>query len=390
MMKKFIILVCVGVSTFVFGQQTKENDSLVLPILPLNKQKALKDFEVNAYMRFGLDSDVSENKYSNSQFNGNDFRLEIRGKVHDKVSFRFRNKYMTESRVGTLDNVNTTIDLALIDIQATPKVNITLGKLAADWGGYEYDLNAIEVLSYTDILTYAENYLVGAGVAYQLNAKHRFSFQALNASADKLEDLLNAPVPEEIKKAKFPIAFVGNWRGSFWEDKFQTDYSYSYVNQAQHKTMHYIALGNKYQHNQFTWMYDFQYSRDGLDQRGIVSNMFAGDEPKVAENATYIEHWTRVDYEVFSKLYFSLSLMTGNAYGKDNTNTAGETRHLRTSYGAIPMIQYMPFKKFNLRFYAAYVGRWYAPSNYAKEQLGQENYNTGRFSIGFIAPLKLL
>lgn len=389
-MKRLVSLVLVGMSTFAFGQQTSVSDSLFNPLIPVNKQNLLKDFDLVFLMRYGLDSYVEKEKPTTSQFNGNELRIDVSAKVHDRVGFRFRNRMTAVPTTGTLDHVNSTVDIAFIDVKATDKVNLTVGKLSSDWGGYEYDLNPIEVLAYNDILDHAENYMVGFGVGYKANAKHRFNVQILNTSANKLQQEGAIAIPQGLEESKTPLAFVGNWRGSFWNNQFQTSYSYSYFSQAKNKGMYYIALGNKYQHKNITWMYDFQYSHDALDKRGIISSMFQEEKPVMAEDVSYMDHWTRIDYQVYTKLYLSLTLMTSNAYAQHHVPAETANHHIRTSYGVSPMIQYRPFKKLNLRFYAAYVGRWYQYSSYAKEVLGQENGSVGRISLGFITPLQVL
>ncbi|WP_413512131.1 porin [Myroides odoratus] len=389
-MKRLVVLVWMGMSISVFGQQTHEKDSIFTPIIPIEKQDILKNLDLIVLTRYGFDSFLEDSKFANSNFNGNELRIDLSAKLHEKVGLRFRKRFTNAFTLGTLDHMNSSVDIAFIDIQATSKVNVTIGKLSADWGGYEYDLNPIEVLTYNDILNHAENYLVGAGVGYKHNKKHRFTVQVLNASANKLEENGVYTLPSEIKNTKLPLAFVGNWRGDFFGNKFQTSYSYSYFSQAKKKGMYYIALGNKYQSNQLTWMYDVQYRKDAIDTCGIISEMFSSDEPQLAQKTSYLEHWTRIDYKLFSKLHLSLTLMTSNAYIKNISTRIDEISHLRTSYGVIPMMQYSPFKKIDLRFYAAYIGRWYNYSSYAKEYLNQKNYNTGCISVGFIAPLKLL
>lgn len=388
-MKRFVCLVIIGMSTVVFGQQSQRNDSLASPLIGLNKPNFLSDFSLKFYVRTSLDSYFEKNKYTTSRFNGSELRLDLSAKIHDKVRFRFRHRYTSQAVPGTLDRVNSNVDLAYIDVQASSKVNIAVGKLYTDWGGYEYDLNAIEILNYNDILSTAENYMVGVGVAYKATPQHRFNIQLLNASVNKLDQIESFTMPQGTEESKTPFAVVGNWRGSFWQDKFQTSYSYSYFTQAKNKGMHYIALGNKYQDEKLTVMYDFQYSHDDLDKRKIISAMFAGDKPALAEQVAYIDHWLRVDYKVLTKLYLSLTLMTSNAYADNLTAVDAGTNHVRTSYGVIPMVQYRPFHKVDLRFFAAYVGRWYNYSSYAKEQLNQQNYSTGRISIGLIAPLSI-
>ncbi|WP_225600983.1 hypothetical protein [Myroides odoratimimus] len=159
--------------------------------------------------------------------------------------------------------------------------------------------------------------------------------------------------------------------------------------------MNYVSLGHKYQDDKLTIMYDFQYSKEDLDRKGMVSYMVNntladGVKGHVSENVAYMDNWIKADYLVTPKLNLSLTLMTSNAYGKNIESTTSGTDRLRTSYGFIPTVQYIPFKDINVRFFVSYVGRYYNYSSYAKNNLGLENYNTGRLTIGFVAPLLIL
>lgn len=77
--------------------------------------------------------------------------------------------------------------------------------------------------------------------------------------------------------------------------------------------------------------------------------------------------------------------MSSSAF--DNVKT--ENEHLRTSYGMIPTIYFSPFKNFDIRFFLAYIGRYYDYSNFARENLELANYNRNELRVGVIAPLLL-
>jgi hypothetical protein len=131
-------------------------------------------------------------------------------------------------------------------------------------------------------------------------------------------------------------------------------------------------------------MYDFNYSYEEVDTKGIVTTILADEA--VAEDALYIENWLRAEYRFSSKFKGLLSLMTSSAYG----NVTSANNHLRTSYGMVPTLYYSPFKNIDIRFFLAYIGRYYDYSNYAVEQLDAANYNRNEVRLGIIAPLLLL
>jgi hypothetical protein len=131
-------------------------------------------------------------------------------------------------------------------------------------------------------------------------------------------------------------------------------------------------------------MYDFDYSYEQVDTKGIITNIIGDD--RVAENVMYIENWLRAEYRFSSKFKGLLTLMTSSAYGSVNT----DRDHVRTSYGMIPTFYYSPFKDIDIRFFLAYIGRYYDYSNYAIENFDASSYNKNEVRIGFIAPLWLL
>src|ERR1700752_5099090 len=59
-------------------------------LIPETKQTLLKNMSMIANMRFAERNEFQDGKYLQSRFTNEQFRLEIKGKVTDKVYFRFR------------------------------------------------------------------------------------------------------------------------------------------------------------------------------------------------------------------------------------------------------------------------------------------------------------
>ncbi|MEO4005643.1 porin [Flavobacterium sp. CAU 1735] len=388
-MKKYVLLILfLFVQAGMSGQDHQlSKDTLSKPIIPKERLDLLKNVDIIFNMQFANDNFFRDGKFQESAFSNNQMRLEIKGKIHDKVYFRFRDRYTKTTDPGSRDNVSRSTDMAFIGIELSPKTRLNLGKMSADWGGYEFDLNPIDILEYNDILEYADNFLTGAGITYQAFQNHSFGLQVLNSRVSDFEDVYQDRIPVNLEKAKVPMAFISNWRGRFFGGKFETIYSYSYFKETTQKGMNFYSLGHKYQDKKLTLLYDFKYSNEGIDRKGIITNMIPGEEVNIQENVSYLENWLRAEYLIAPKVNLSLTLMHSNAYAKNMVAADSGYSHIRSSYGFIPSVQYIPFKDLNLRFFVSYVGRYYNYSTYAQEQLGQTDYNTGRFSIGFIAPL---
>lgn len=394
-MRKYLLLMGLCIPSFMYAQDPQmttqtSNDTLVKPLISAERAKLLDNVSMIFNTRIANDNHFSDGTFENSQFNVNQFRMEIKGDITDKVYFRFRNRLTKNTNVGTEDNLSHSIDYAMVGVKLSEKWSLNLGKMSADWGGWEFDLNPIDILEYNDILEYADNFLTGVGATYRLNDNHTFTGQILNTRTDKFSEVYAGAIPEGIEESKTPFAYIANWNGKFWGGKFETLYSYSYFNEAKKRGMNYWALGNKYQDQKWTIMYDFKYSNEALDRKGIVTGILDANTPVTAQEVTYTENWLKIGHRFSPKVDLAVTLMSSKAAAKNVIAEDSGYNSLRTSYGLIPELSYYPFKNQNMRFYASYVGRWYEYSSYAKDQLNLNNYNTGRISIGFIAPLLVL
>lgn len=362
------------------------NDSLANPMISLENKELLKNLDITFGMRMEFQAYTfrgGDNYYNGVQFRNGFTALGISGRLHEKVDFSFRNRFNKGSDVQTLDNLGSDIELAYVNIKASPSLNVLLGKMSAFYGGYEYEFSPLYVLEYNDIYNNALAFVTGAGIIYQPLGNHKFGFQVLNSRTMHYEDLYGDIIGENIQEPDWPVAVVGNWRGSFFDQKLQTVYSVSYSNEVKNRGTYFFTLGHRYQNSGFTLMYDFHYSYEEVDTKGIMTTILGN---RVAEEVLYIENWLRAEYRFSPKFEGLLTLMTSSAYG----NSKADNDHMRTSYGIIPTFYYHPFKNIDLRFYLAYIGRYYDYSNYAIENLDVSNYNKNEVRIGIIAPLLLL
>ncbi len=384
MKKSFFISVLLLLPSWGIAQQ---NDSLAAPLITTEKIELLKNIDITFDMRMEFQAYTfrgGDQDYDGVQFQNGHTALGISGQVHEKVNFHFRNRFNKGSDVQTLDQLGSDIELAYIKVKTGPALNLFLGKMIAFYGGYEYEFSAMDILEYNDIYGNALAYVTGAGITYQPLTNHTFGFQILNSRTMHYDDLYGDVVAENIQEPVWPVAVVGNWRGSFFDGKLETIYSLSYSNEVKKRGTTFFTLGHKYQNRNLTFMYDFHYSYEQVDTKGIMTGFLK--EERIAEDVTYVENWLRAEYRFSPKFQGLLTLMTSSAYGSVTT----EHDHMRTSYGMIPTFYYSPFKKIDLRFYLAYIGRYYDYSDYAVENLDLADYNKNEVRVGVIAPLLLL
>ena len=382
-----LFLFTVGVARAQFRQA--DTSSVYRSIIPQEKQELLKNIDMIANMQLGFRSDYKDGNHIQSNFRINQFRLEIRGYVTKKIYFRFRHSYTDYFEPQTIDKIIKGVDLAYLRFDLSEKVQLTAGKTFADWGGIEFDMNPIDIYEYSDIIEKADNFLSGVGIYYQAFDNHGFSFQILNSRTQSFEELYQGR--PELKGSDIPLASVLNWRGSFWDGKFITIWSYSLFNEAKNTFKNYIALGNQLKLDKLTLAYDYKWSKEDLDRTGIISGEVPDDlYPYALENTLYTSHWLKVDYRFTKKWQVSFVGFIDNAKWLDDIDPLKTTDDWRTGYGVVPTIEFFPWNDINLKFFLGYVGRFYDYSDYAKSRVGVEDFNTGRFMIGIISPLHIL
>jgi Phosphate-selective porin O and P len=361
-------------------------------LIPETKQSLLKNVSMIANMRFAQRNEFVDGEYTKSRFMNEQFRLELKGKVHDKVYFRFRDRYTRAQTSESIDNLSRSVDLAFVRVDVSSKFSIAAGKLCADWGAIEFDLNPIDVYEYSDIIEYADNFLTGVQASWVLNPKHQFTFQILDSRTKTFNELYG-PQPG-LEESKAPLAFVANWRGSLFDGKFNTIWSYARHNEAQDTIadkavgMDYFALGNQLKLKKITIDYDYKISFEDLDRTTIVSETVPDNlYPYALRETVYIGHWVNINYRIKPKINLAFVAMLDIAKYKDDIDPLKTSDEIRKAWGFIPTIEYYPFNDLNFRFYANWIGRKYEYSDYAKKRFGSKDYDTGRFSIGFVTPL---
>lgn len=381
-------------------QERQMDTTYYKALIPEAKQTLLKNVNVIANMNYAFRNEFYDGEYTQSRFRNEQFRLEIRGQVHEKVYFRFRDRYTRAQTSESIDNLSRSVDLAYLRFDVSEKFSISAGKMCADWGAWEFDWNPIDIYEYSDIVEYADNFLTGVGFTYTPSNRNQWTFQVLDSRTKSFDELYGAQ--PNFTESKAPLAFVANWRGSLLGGKIKTIWSYSLFNEAQDANdesanMNYIALGNEFViSDKFNFIYDFKWSDEDLDRTTIVSETVPDAlYPYALGQTQYIGHWVHFRYKITPKVHFTFVGMLDiaewkNAVEVDGANNPGGETRIRDAWGYIPAVEYFPWSDLNIKFFANWVGRDYKYSDYAKDRMGAVDYSTGRFTIGFISPLGIL
>ena len=392
-MKRLLLSLLIIMVTLNIRAQDMQMDtsSRYRSLIPESKQSLLKNIDIIANTQMGFRNDFYNGDYTGSKFRIEQFRMEVKGYIHKNIFFRFRHRYTSTFEPQTLDKMIKGVDMAYVRFDLGKKWQLSVGKMCADWGGIEFDLNPIDIYEYSDIIEMADNFLTGAGVYYQASKSQGFAFQLLDSRTGSFEELYDT-VPD-VTASKVPLAIVFNWRGSFWDGKFSTIWSYSLFTEAKGMGMNYLAFGNQFRSKKFDLAYDFKISFEDLDRTGIISGEIPDNVYNYAvKNTVYRSHWIRATFKINTQWHISLDAFMDCALWKDDLDPQKTEDKFRTSYGYVPTLEFFPWKDFNLKFYLGYVGRSYKYSDYAKTRPGLQlkDYTTGRVIIGIISPLTIL
>lgn len=328
---------------------------------------------------FGYESESMDE----SAFKMQQLRLDIKGKINDRLSYRWRQRLNRPNNgAGSIDNVSSSIDYAMIRLQMSKRWAIALGRQCALTGGVEYDKNPIDVIEFSDMTNYITAFMTGVHLSYQLSPNHLLNFQVLDGRNGTFEDKYGL----NLEKSKLPMNVLLNWNGAFFDGLYTTNWAVSFTSQAKGEGMSYVALGNKLKFSDKLDMYiDLMRSYEELDDKGIMTDLLGRQNGHNLRNVLYQSAVARVNFRFLPRWNFFLKGMfeTAEVAKADGLIEKGK---YRTSYGYLGGLEYYPLPESNLRFYAAFVGRSYRFTQRAMMR-GASDYDTQRVQAGFIYQL---
>lgn len=388
-MKKLILLsVIVGFTVPVFAQHlsfqstvsdTFDTKTLFERITKIEKRTDRLNIFLN--MHGSMNVYLNDNQAEQATFKMNQLRIEAKGNINNWIFYRYRQRLNRSNNAQVLDNLPNSIDYAAIGFQVTPKFSVFAGKQSTVYGGFEFDLNPIEVYEYCDLLENMTNFLTGVDLAYWITDNHELQFQVLDSRNGSFDEMFGK-VPAGVERAKTPLAYTLNWNGSFLENMIKTRWSASILHDATKKNTYYYALGTELNLHKFHMFFDFMYSDEQLDRKGIISNILYTDGIDTrALNADYMALVAHFNYRFTPKWNVFVKGMYETA-SVSKTTPELEKGKYRTSYGYLGGVEYYPMKD-NLHFYITYVGRSFDYTERA-QAFGAVNSNPQRLSLGLI------
>ena len=365
------------------AQQDKDasagEESLFEKVTKIGKEQDYFHFLLNLNNSF--DVNQSDGDFQNAKFNMREIRIEAKGNIDETFSFRWRQR-LNRSNAPTPDGLDnlpaTSIDIAGIGIKTGDVFSMFLGKQCAAYGGFEYDMNPIEIYEYSDMLDHMSIFLTGATFQFQLHPSHQLQLQAVDSRSASMSDMYGAGY----EQSKVPLVYSVNWNGDF-SGVFRTRWSYSVMSQAKGHQSHYMALGNELTVDKFNAFLDVMYMREGIDREGIVSAIIGNNtQGGHLNDAEYLSFVLKAQYRFKPKWNVFVKGMLENE-GLSKANGAIEKGKYRTAYGYLAGLEYYPLKNSNLHFFLTYVGRHYSYTDRAKIY-NAHDYSTNRISLGYI------
>lgn len=384
MKKTILFCMLAGLGTFATAQHMHRQNKNLYEELNRVTQKVDKfNLYLNAQGNFDMDFDDG---LENGSFKMSQLRIEAKGNLNNWLSYRYRQR-LNRSNDGSsmIDNLPNSIDYAGIGINLD-KWSFFLGKQCASYGGFEFDLNPIEIYQYSDMIDNMSNFMTGVDIAYNFTPDQQLQFQVLNSLNGSTEDTYG--VSPRITPAKAPLVYTLNWNGNF-DDVIKTRWSASAMNETKDNWMYYFAIGNQLTTGNFNMFVDVMYSIEDIDRKGIITSMLpgavlGGEENHNAFDARYLSVVTKLNYRFLPKWnVFAKGMYETASINKDSENIV--SGQYRTSWGYLGGVEYYPMES-NLHFFLTYIGRAYNYTDKAKA-LGWENSNKNRITLGFIYQL---
>ena len=190
----------------------------------------------------------TDGTFEQAAFKMNQLRLEARGDINDWLSYRWRQRLNSSNTPHALDNLPSSIDYAMLSVRLTDKLVTSIGKQAAAYGGFEYDLDPIEIYQYSDMIDYMSNFLTGLNASYNITPDQQLNLQILNSRNSSFDNTYGITEDAEgnlpdLKSGKMPLVYTLNWIGNF-NNVLKTRWSASVMTEAKDHNMYYYAAVN--------------------------------------------------------------------------------------------------------------------------------------------------
>lgn len=326
----------------------------------------------NMYFNFQSSFDLEKVKDQDmtAQFKARQLRLEVRGDITDRIFYRFRHR-LNKSNAGTsLDNLAKATDMLYAGFRLDDKWTLTAGKMCQAWGGFEFDLNPMNIYEYSDFIENMDNFMLGAMITYAPNKNHEFNLQITDVRNDSFETLYGTAT-NTINASKAPLTYIFNWNGNLFDNLIQTRWGGGLQSEADGYNNWMLMLGTKLNLPKFQVFFDYMMANEALDRLKYtpMSSTVLVKDAKYNSFVLKAEYQPAPHWNIF-------------AQGLYETAKNDLTDNKMTGIGYFAGVEYLPFEKQDLRFFLAYIGRS------RENKLTNVTTDTNRVSIGLMYRIK--
>ncbi|WP_188502756.1 porin [Pontibacter amylolyticus] len=335
------------------------------PIIPLPSEYKLSELSRRIDLNFLFRSSAEFPSGSSNQgsIKMNESRIELRGDITPDLSFRVRYRLNRSYAPNSLDNAPGAVDHANITYRfgMGKKWHLTAGKQAANVGSWEFDTNPTFEYQYSDLVNKQLNlFLLAVELGRKVTENHSIQLQLHNTYNQDFNTAYNATgyALNGLKPAKAPFGLYLTWLGNFFDNRWQTFYSYNASQFARNKTNHGVAIGNKLVLDRLNAYLDLESANLAVDYANIgspaVNNYLArlpAFEPTFLEDINYKTAVLRVDYEFIPKWFVTAKGFYETASHRKDSDIGD---NFREHYGYWAGLEYKPVASQDMRFFTYY------------------------------------
>ncbi|MBM0653564.1 OprO/OprP family phosphate-selective porin [Capnocytophaga genosp. AHN8471] len=338
--------------------------------MPENQGEQPFHKKFNMYFNFQGSFDVEKAKDQDmtAKFYARQLRWEVRGDITDRIFYRFRHRLNKSNARASLDNLAKATDMLYAGFRLDDKWTLTAGKMCQAWGGFEFDLNPMNIYEYSDFLENMDNFMLGAMITYAPNENHEFNFQITDVRNDKFADIYGTTSPT-ISESKAPLTYIFNWNGNLFDNLIQTRWGGGLQSEADGYNNWLLMLGTKLNLPKFQVFFDYMMANEQLDR--LKYTPMSGTT--LVKDAKYNSFVLKAEYQPVP--HWNIF-----AQGMYETAKSDLPNNELKSIGYFAGVEYLPFEKQDLRFFLAYIGRSREKNNVTD--------NTNRVSLGLMYRIK--
>lgn len=349
-----------------------------------NDGKSIASSSMNLQFYTSGTADFNDGTLEEAAFKLNGVKLEILGTFGRDFSYHFRQSYNKYSNPHALDNLSSSIECALVKWDISKRFALTVGKQAIELGGYEYWVNAIKVREFSDFNNYLACWQAGVTGTVTLNDNQKLNLQLVNNRNGSDEDVFLYGRPKGVGKVKVPMLATANWDGYFAERALNLRYSASWGQLAQGRNILYLTAGNVWQKGPVIAYVDLMYSREGVDSKGLVSELSASS-PEGGVTAQHVEYFSTIancDYRIHPhwNIYLKGAYETARVYRANGPYTKGL---YRKTWNTQACVEYYPMKNSELLIFLHLLYKHHGLTARARS-LGTGSYDSQRISLGLV------